>query len=74
VTQRFNPHTTYPLRRIAALEDHDGSPIIVLQCGHTERGTPASKRYSKFYPCSACYERVLAARAEHAQQSTRKKK
>lgn len=54
---RVSPHTTYPLRRIVRREVQGGRRMVVMACQHAVPGVPAS-RFSRFYPCSVCYQAV----------------
>ncbi|WP_242393557.1 hypothetical protein [Anaeromyxobacter oryzisoli] len=64
-SKKLNPHHDFPLRRIVRREMQNGHPAVVMACGHTVLGRPES-RYSRFFPCSRCYEVVVRFRAEQA--------
>jgi len=50
-------HYTMPLRRIVKREKQGGRWYVVLVCLHASPGRPAS-RFSRYYPCVTCAERV----------------
>jgi hypothetical protein len=57
--KKIDPHRTYPLRRIVGREVQSGKAMVVMVCEHAVPGVPES-RYSRFYPCRFCYEKVQA--------------
>jgi hypothetical protein len=69
-SKKLNPHHDFPLRKIVRRELQDGKPAVLMVCGHTVLGRPES-RYSRFYPCSHCYEVVVRLRAEQASVAVR---
>jgi hypothetical protein len=61
--KRLTPHLDFPKRRIVRREVQNGTNVIVMECQHTMVGKPAS-RYSRFYPCSDCYDLVQKVRKD----------
>lgn len=59
-------HYTMPLRRIVRVEKQNGDWFVVLECRHASPGKPASKRYSRWYPCPFCAVAVKAAKDAYA--------
>ena len=64
-------HRRDPLRKIVRREVQAGKPFILLACGHTSPGRPAS-RYSRFFPCVACAEVVKRYRSSGGLDSAKK--
>ncbi len=46
------------MRRIIRREVQNGSPFVVMACGHVSPGIPAAGRHSKYYPCVICADAV----------------
>lgn len=57
-------HRTMPLREIVGVEKQGRTWWTILICMHASPGLPASRRYSKFYPCPHCAKLVAAVKAE----------
>jgi len=69
-SRKLIPHYDFPLRQIVRRETQNGTPVVVMACGHAVLGKPES-RYSRFYPCLHCHQLVERIRAGQESASPR---